>query len=213
MTKGFTAFLRRQSIALLALFLALGGTSFAAANLINGSQIKPHTIAKNRLTGSAIRQLHGAKGAQGAPGPAGPQGIQGPIGPSDVYTHPDQSFAHSNTETVTASLSAGTYVVFGKLSVVNHGPDVSEVDCNYPAGPDTSFAIMAAGQGQTITTHWVTTLTSAGSISWNCHKATGTGPDDMGYAWLSAIKVGATHSAGPVSSAPSRRSGRVASQP
>src|SRR2546430_10518823 len=83
MTNGFGRFLRHNAIALLALFLALGGTSFAAATLINGSQIKKHTIAKNRLTNKAIKQLkgnrgpRGAQGAAGAQGTAGPQGVQG----------------------------------------------------------------------------------------------------------------------------------------
>ncbi len=75
MTKGFGRFLRQNTIALLALFLALGGTSFAAASLINGSKIKPHTVARNRLTNLAIRQLKGNRG------PTGSQGIQGPPGP------------------------------------------------------------------------------------------------------------------------------------
>ena len=75
--------LQRHFVGYLALFVALGGTSFAAATLINGSQIKPHTISENRLTNGAIAALHGAKGAPGAPGaqgPAGPQGAQGPAG-------------------------------------------------------------------------------------------------------------------------------------
>jgi hypothetical protein len=75
--------LRQNLIALLALFLALGGTSFAAATMINGSQIKPHTIAKNRLTNRAVKQLKGNRGLRGlrgltgARGTTGPQGIQG----------------------------------------------------------------------------------------------------------------------------------------
>jgi hypothetical protein len=93
MTRGFGRFLRRNTIALLALFLALGGTSVAAATLINGSQIKPHTIAKNRLTNQAVKQLKGnrglrglrgltgAKGSTGAQGIQGIQGVQGPEGP------------------------------------------------------------------------------------------------------------------------------------
>ena len=54
MTRGFGRFLRRNAIALLALFLALGGTTYAAGSLINGSQIQSHTIAKNKLTNKAI---------------------------------------------------------------------------------------------------------------------------------------------------------------
>jgi len=87
MTRGFGRFARQNVIALFALFLALGGTSYAAATLISGSQIKPHTIAKNRLTNKAIKQLkgnrgpRGAQGAQGAPGTQGARGATGPAGP------------------------------------------------------------------------------------------------------------------------------------
>jgi hypothetical protein len=88
MLKGLGRLARQNTVALLALFLALGGTSaFAAATLINGSQIKPHTIAKNRLTNKAIKQLKGNRGPQGLQGPKGTtgaqgvQGIQGPPGP------------------------------------------------------------------------------------------------------------------------------------
>jgi hypothetical protein len=64
MTRGLGRSLRHNTIALLALFLALGGTSFAAASMISGKQIKPHTIAKNRLTSKAIKQLKGNPGPQ-----------------------------------------------------------------------------------------------------------------------------------------------------
>lgn len=67
-------------VALLALFLALGGTSYAAANLIDGSQIKPNSIPKIRLTRGALASLHGAKGARGIPGAEGPQGPPGATG-------------------------------------------------------------------------------------------------------------------------------------
>ena len=86
MTRGLGRFLRQNVIALLALFLALGGTSFAAASLINGRQIKPHTIAKNRLTNAAIRQLKGNRGPAGQPGAQGAQGIQGIQGPPGPIT-------------------------------------------------------------------------------------------------------------------------------
>ena len=67
-------------LASLALLVALSGTSFAAASLISGSQIKPHSIPKNRLTGAAIRSLKGQRG------PAGPGGIQGVQGPPGIAT-------------------------------------------------------------------------------------------------------------------------------
>jgi len=67
-------------ISLIALFVALGGTSLAAANLINGKLIKANSIPKNRLTKRAIKSLHGARGAQGPQGPQGATGLQGPNG-------------------------------------------------------------------------------------------------------------------------------------
>lgn len=78
----------------------LGGA--AAADLIDGSRIVPHSIAVGKLTPEAIERLrghegprgprgyrgpnglngeNGAPGVAGPPGPAGPQGDAGPIGP------------------------------------------------------------------------------------------------------------------------------------
>lgn len=90
MTRGFGRFLRHNLIALLALFLALGGTSFAAATLINGKSIKPHTIAKNRLTNTAIKQLKGNRGPRGLQGAPGTQGARGPTGPQGSPDAPAQ---------------------------------------------------------------------------------------------------------------------------
>ena len=64
-------------IAAVALFVALGGSSLAAASFINGRHIKPHSIPTNRLTKKAIKALRGAKGPQGAQGVQGVQGVQG----------------------------------------------------------------------------------------------------------------------------------------
>ena len=94
MMKRLGRFARHNTIALLALFLALGGTSFAAATLINGKQIKPHTIAKNRLTNTAIKQLRGNRGPQGAQGPQGPKGATGAQGVQGVQGVPGTAVAY-----------------------------------------------------------------------------------------------------------------------
>ena len=52
--RAIARYIRAHHLALLALFVALGGTSMAATNLINGKHIKPHSIPKNRLTNAAI---------------------------------------------------------------------------------------------------------------------------------------------------------------
>jgi hypothetical protein len=122
MLRGITKYVGRHSIAFLALFVALGGTSFAAANFINGKQIKPGSIPKNRLTNSAIRQLKGAKGAQGPPGQrgaTGPQGIQGiqgipgtpgANGVAKAYARvgPNGQLDAANSKGITSVTAAGT---------------------------------------------------------------------------------------------------------
>jgi hypothetical protein len=49
-------------IAAFALFVALGGTAAWASGLISGSQIKNHSVAKNKLTKRAIKALRGQRG-------------------------------------------------------------------------------------------------------------------------------------------------------
>ena len=73
MTKGIRTW-APLAVSLLALFIALGGVSWAQA-LISGKQIKKNSIPLNRLTKSAQRSLAGKQG------PIGPPGQQGPAGP------------------------------------------------------------------------------------------------------------------------------------
>jgi hypothetical protein len=73
-------------IALVALFIALGGAAYAGG-LISGKQIKNHTIAEKKLTKKAIAALRGQRGLRGPAGPVGATGAtgatggQGPAGP------------------------------------------------------------------------------------------------------------------------------------
>ncbi len=104
-------------ISLIALFVALGGTSLAAATYVNGKQIKPHSIPKNRLTASAIKGLKGERGPAGVQGQKGDKGDQGEPGPSNAYsTYVSSSVAIGNDYTTVASLTlaSGSYVVIAK---------------------------------------------------------------------------------------------------
>jgi hypothetical protein len=87
-------------LALIALFVALGGVSYAAvtingANIQNNSipgkkvrngaatnqKVKANSLRANRLTSAARASLRGAQGPAGPRGETGPRGAQGPQGP------------------------------------------------------------------------------------------------------------------------------------
>ena len=93
-------------VALVALFVALGGTGTAATLIVTSKQIKDGTIQLRDMSPQATRSLRGRQGpagAEGPPGPAGPQGPQGnqgPAGPTghsatDVYTRTFDSLAQA----------------------------------------------------------------------------------------------------------------------
>lgn len=87
------SFARANAIALLALFVALGGTSYAAVQLpknsVTSKQVKNGSLLSKdfkagQLPAGATGPTGpaGPQGAAGAPGPQGDPGIQGPVGRS-----------------------------------------------------------------------------------------------------------------------------------
>ena len=191
-------------ISLVALFVALGGTSLAAAGYINGKHIKPRSIPESRLTKSAIRSLHGAIGATGPKGPSGPQGTRGPqglkgdagdIGPSNGYSGyfaPAYGVGGVYKKVVSLQLSAGSYLVFAKTSLTM--PTAQGTGCNLEdsiqgvldqSGP--AGALGATGLGDTVSL--VAPLTTTGSqVSILC------GSNDpaatAAYTHIAAIRLG-----------------------
>jgi hypothetical protein len=96
-------------IASVALFVALGGGAVAyAAGVINGSQIKNHTIASKKLTKKAIKQLKGNRGPAGAPGATGATGPQGPGGTIQTWDATAQATATPTYKTI-PTLSGDTF--------------------------------------------------------------------------------------------------------
>jgi hypothetical protein len=68
MTKRLTRFLRRNTIALIALFFALSGTTFAAANALAPNSVGARQLKKNAVTAPKIKNgnVTNAKLARGA---------------------------------------------------------------------------------------------------------------------------------------------------
>ncbi|HEX2096914.1 MAG TPA: hypothetical protein VHF50_06035 [Solirubrobacterales bacterium] len=85
---------RRQPVAYLALFVALGGTSYAAVQLprdsvgsrqiragaVGASELRQQAVTLAKIANAARTELRGARGPEGVRGPEGPQGIRGPEG-------------------------------------------------------------------------------------------------------------------------------------
>ncbi len=131
--------------ATLALFVALGGTSYAAATIsgsdvqngsltgsdIRNESLKSRDVDNGSLTGGDLKNgsLRAADfkagdlpaGPQGVPGPQGPQGIQGPQGPAgatNVVARRTNAFVpNGGSETALASCLSGEVAVGGGAGI------------------------------------------------------------------------------------------------
>ena len=169
----FITYVRRHHIGLLALFLALGGTSLAAASFVNGHQITQHSIPKDRLTYGALASLkgqHGVRGAQGPQGlqggpgsrgpqgPSGPTGLTGPTGPQG--DRGPQGFPGPTgvsgwqyvvaSQTIASNHNSGTVIAYCPSGKRAFGGGVTGVHDTYlqltedgPAGPATGWQAWA----------------------------------------------------------------------
>jgi hypothetical protein len=103
MVTGIAGYARRHHIGLVALFIALGGTSYAATlprNSVGTGQIKPRAVRASDVAARAVTSIKvrdgsllardfradqlpaGAPGPKGDKGTPGPRGVAGPPGPS-----------------------------------------------------------------------------------------------------------------------------------
>ena len=141
-------------MATLAVFIALGGTGYAALtitgkNVRNGSltgldlkdgSVKSGDIANGSLlskdfkAGQLPAGLPGAQGQQGPMGQQGQKGEQGPIGPSDAYS----DFAPTGDHPV-VTVPAGDYTAAASGYVVNPTGTQETVTCELRALDDHSM--------------------------------------------------------------------------
>jgi hypothetical protein len=104
-------------ISLVALFVALGGTTYAATSLPKNSvgtkQLKSGAVTKKKINKKTIatlrgaRGLHGATGATGPPGTAGAPGAPGPTASAYAQNQNTFAFVDSATDTTAVQLTAG----------------------------------------------------------------------------------------------------------
>ena len=141
-------------IALLALFIAIGGTATAASGLINGKKIKKgtltskafksQTITTTKISPATIGALSGAKGPKGERGEAGARGDRGPTGDQGATGAPgtvpivgtdtsnNQSANVNHDLIVLDDLPGSRYLLQAKVNVVSSTAG-SQVVCTLTA--------------------------------------------------------------------------------
>jgi hypothetical protein len=202
-------------IALLALFLALGGVGYAASGGFtsrgqlracargNGSLtlLKPGKKCKKGQTPVSWNQQgrQGAKGLSGAPGakgPSGTQGAAGAAGPSDGFIARQSGTTTLPQEKATAivqlTLPASTgYIVTAAAELGNSTITEGFVNCTLSDGANTSSGSTSlAGSTTFQQTITLTGSTSGGVMTLSCT------PDNAGQARngvITAVRVGALH--------------------
>jgi hypothetical protein len=193
-------------IALVALAVALGGTSYAAvrlpANSVGTLQLKANAVTslkvKNRSLGRAdvkanllIPGPQGPAGPPGPPGPAGPAGAAGANGPSDAFSHfLNGPIAVPTTSTTLTSLSipsGGKYVVFGKAYMTS--TTLLTVTCTLVAESDfdQTQTFANTGIGYPLQLNVVHEYAAAGSADFKC-SASGAGAS-ANFIKVTAVKV------------------------
>lgn len=190
-------------IALLALFVALGGgAALAAGGLISGKKIVNHSIPAKKLTAAAVKALHGLrgpvgpqgpKGAAGARGLTGPKGDPGPVGPSSATAaHANGPVGIGTTRTLLTSLYLlpGSYVITAKAVIDNEVASGNFVTCYLHDGVDLDRAATEAdtSAAESTVSLLAPLATSGSTVDLECSSdLTGTSAT---FARLVAIKVG-----------------------
>lgn len=137
-------------VALLAVFIALGGTSYSAITLsknsvkskhiVNG-QVKRPDIARSAVSSRKVKDFsllakdfEPGQLPTAPPGPAGPAGPSGPRGPSDAYTISATPFSLPDdvsppSATAKLRLPAGVYALFARARAENLGTESARFSC------------------------------------------------------------------------------------
>ena len=198
-------------MATVAVFIALGGASYAAiklpTNSVGTKQLKKNAITTAKIKNGAVTPTKVSPETiaqfKGAQGPAGQ------IGPSDAYI--DRRDAIQNigvgtpTQVAALSLPPGSYTFAAKLLADNDGAEASRIDCNLddPDGNHIDFMKLRLAPTNlpnlefgNISLAGALTLNVSGAVSVQCVQIQeGAAPPSMtvGFRKLIAIRVGALH--------------------
>lgn len=173
-------FLRRQGIALLALFVAIGGTSYAAVSIGKG-EVGKRELANNAVTtkkvkdGSLVSGDFGKgqlpQGEKGPQGERGLQGVQGVAGSSRAWATVTGAGIITNSFNITSvvRINAGSYciTVGGGITPANSAL-VASVNYNDPTTvPGDQLEVDSNYTGVCTTSQWGIHTRPAGGAGLN----------------------------------------------
>jgi hypothetical protein len=162
-------------VALLALFVALGGSSYAALKLpknsVGNKQLKKNAVTGPKVKAGSLRlsdfnssDRTGLRGPQGAQGAAGAQGTQGAAGTARAYAHvlanagsPTLDTAHTKNFSGVSLALTGVYCLQAASGISSEElPEVVSVDWGNTTGTNISAHAhpgfnCSAGQFEVIT--------------------------------------------------------------
>jgi hypothetical protein len=206
-------------VALLALIVALGGTSYAAIKLPKNS-VGNKQLKKNAVTGSKVKDgslfSNDFAAGQLPRGPKGDPGSQGAQGPAGANGEPSSAYYASTRANVVITgldtdnnfvtltgLPPGSYVINGHVTAARTDAGFSAVRCGIKAAGQDS-AGTPHGFGQALAVGNVTGATQFGSVVTSLAVTSGATFTATLYCWqtnnpgahleegrLEAIKVGA----------------------
>jgi hypothetical protein len=126
-----TGYVRRHHVGVIALFIALGGTSYAAvklpANSVGSKQIKTNAVRSAEVKNKSLKPedfaagtlLQGPSGPRGATGPAGPRGPQGPPFVPDIFVDSNEASSDQDKrltdKRLTVNCGPGTLAMGGYI--------------------------------------------------------------------------------------------------
>jgi hypothetical protein len=170
---------------MVALFVAMGGTGYAALKLpknsVGSTQIKTGAVGSSEVKDGALRRKDfgagqipaGPRGLVGPVGPAGTNGtnghdgVTGPRGPSDAYLGSNNG-SQNDTNTASVMVPAGDYVAAASGQVLYFRNDSTypttegEVTCALTSAADTTHN---TGTFATVPSHGFSISTQRGGLA------------------------------------------------
>jgi hypothetical protein len=183
-------------VACLALFIAIGGSAYAAKDLITGKQIAENTVTSKNVKNATLKTKDLNKktvaALQGAKGPKGDPGKNGVVQPQSVSADPLQNIA-ANTEAdvLMKAVPAGSYVVTATVNAFSQGAGIG--GCNLLANGSSVDEVgfnESAGSTNTRTSLALQAVVPAGTTQLKISCGAGATAISASHASLIAIPVG-----------------------